>query len=95
MRLLPFALACLLAACGAGSTKHSAPEDTTTAMAPAATATDAAVAGKLGDPVCGMPYDTAYKEWSVYKTDTVHFCSPTCKGVFDKNPAKYAAKLGL
>lgn len=50
---------------------------------------------KPGDPVCGMPYDAAYKEWSVYKKDTIHFCSPTCKGVFDKNPEKYAAKLGL
>lgn len=63
------------------------PAEDTTALQP--------IAGKLGDPVCGMPYDTTYHEFSVYKNDTVHFCSPTCKRVFDKNPEKYAAKLGL
>lgn len=51
------------------------------------------IADKLPDPVCEMPYDTAYKEWAVYKTDTLHFCSPTCKEVFEKNPEKYMAKL--
>ena len=54
----------------------------------------AAVNGKLPDPVCEMPYDTSYKEWTVYKSDTIHFCSPTCKGVFEKNPEKFMAKLG-
>ena len=54
----------------------------------------ATVNGKLPDPVCEMPYDTSYKEWTVYKTDTIHFCSPTCKGVFEKNPEKFMAKLG-
>ncbi|MBP1653032.1 MAG: hypothetical protein H6Q26_3189 [Bacteroidetes bacterium] len=63
------------------------PAEDTTALQP--------IAGKVGDPVCGMPYDTTYHEFSVYKNDTVHFCSPTCKRVFDKNPEKYAAKLGL
>ncbi|WP_343671333.1 YHS domain-containing protein [Chitinophaga sp.] len=63
------------------------PAEDTTALQP--------IAGKMGDPVCGMPYDTTYHEFSVYKNDTVHFCSPTCKRVFDKNPEKYAAKLGL
>lgn len=63
------------------------PAEDTTALQP--------IAGKLGDPVCGMPYDTMFHEFSVYKKDTVHFCSPTCKRVFDKNPEKFAAKLGL
>jgi YHS domain-containing protein len=54
----------------------------------------AAVSNKLPDPVCEMPYDTSYKEWAVYKTDTLHFCSITCKGVFEKAPEKYMAKLG-
>ncbi|MEC5148313.1 YHS domain-containing protein [Chitinophaga sp. 212800010-3] len=53
-----------------------------------------AINGKLPDPVCEMPYDTTYKEWAVYKGDTVHFCSTTCKGVFEKAPEKYMAKLG-
>lgn len=53
-----------------------------------------AVNGKLPDPVCEMPYDTSYKEWTVYKSDTIHFCSTTCKGVFEKNPEKFMSKLG-
>ena len=53
------------------------------------------IASKLPDAVCGMPYDTTYHELSVYKKDTLYFCSPTCKRVFDKNPEKYASKLGL
>ena len=71
-------------------------ENNNTPAAPA-TATEKPVAdanGKLPDPVCEMPYDTAYKEWAVYKGDTVHFCSVTCKGVFEKAPEKYMAKLG-
>lgn len=65
------------------------------ATTPAAEKTPlAAVNGMLPDPVCEMPYDTTYKEWAVYKGDTVHFCSTTCKGVFEKAPAKYMAKLG-
>ncbi|MGO4611040.1 YHS domain-containing protein [Variovorax sp. 2RAF20] len=30
----------------------------------------------------------------MYKGDTLHFCSVTCKGVFEKAPEKYMAKLG-
>ncbi|WP_202928953.1 YHS domain-containing protein [Chitinophaga agri] len=89
-------VAALLTACGNAGTKEAASHDSvSTQPAEHAPAENAVVAGKLPDPVCGMPYDTMYKEWSVYKTDTVHFCSPTCKRVFDKNPEKYAGKLGL
>lgn len=77
------------AAASADSTMSTVTQTTedTTALQP--------IAGKMGDPVCGMPYDTIFHEFSVYKNDTVHFCSPTCKRVFDKNPEKFAAKLGL
>ncbi len=72
--------------------KQPPAENTTT---PAAVETPvAAVSNKLPDPVCEMPYDTSYKEWTVYKTDTLHFCSATCKSVFEKAPEKYMAKLG-
>jgi len=79
-------LAGILAACGTSTTQQeqAAGEQEATAIT---------ASGKPGDPVCEMPYDTAYQEWSVYKGDTVYFCSPTCKGVFDKNPEKYAANL--
>jgi len=78
-------LAGILTACGANTTQQEQ-------VAGGQEAT-AVASSKPGDPVCEMPYDTAYQEWSVYKGDTVHFCSPTCKGVFDKNPEKYAANL--
>ncbi len=89
-------LAAFMTACGNSGTKPAGDSDAvTTQPADQEPAKDPAIAGKLPDPVCGMPYDTMYKEWSVYQNDTVHFCSPTCKRVFDKNPEKYAGKLGL
>ncbi|MBS1772692.1 MAG: YHS domain-containing protein [Bacteroidetes bacterium] len=45
------------------------------------------------DPVCEMEFDTSWTEYTVYKGDTVKFCSDVCKGVFLKNPDKYASKL--
>lgn len=89
-------LTALMTACGnSGTQSGSDSAAVTTQPAEQEPAKDPAIAGKLPDPVCGMPYDTMYKEWSVYQNDTVHFCSPTCKRVFDKNPEKYAGKLGL
>lgn len=89
-------LAALMTACGNSGTKPAHDSGASTPQpAEHAPAQDAVIAGKLPDPVCGMPYDTMYKEWSVYQNDTIHFCSPTCKRVFDKNPEKYAGKLGL
>ncbi len=72
--------------------QKQAPAENTTA--PAAETPAAVAVNKLPDPVCEMPYDTSYKEWTVYKTDTLHFCSATCKSVFEKAPEKYMAKLG-
>ena len=88
----------LLAACNNAAKKETPAQDSvtmTSVPSGQAPAENAALAGKLPDPVCGMPYDTMYHEFSVYQNDTVHFCSPTCKRVFDKNPEKYAKSLGL
>jgi YHS domain-containing protein len=87
----------LMAACSEAPKKAPALENTTVKPAEQAPAPiqKPVIAGKLPDAVCGMPYDTMYHEWSVYKKDTLYFCSPTCKRVFDKNPEKYASKLGL
>jgi YHS domain-containing protein len=82
--LLLFCSAILLFSCQ----QNNAPKEQ---QAPAAAETQApvaAVSNKLPDPVCEMPYDTSYK------ADTLHFCSATCKGVFEKAPEKYMAKLG-
>ncbi|MFY0252595.1 YHS domain-containing protein [Chitinophaga sp. 30R24] len=69
------------------------PKPADTSAEKAATAATTVVNGMLPDPVCEMPYDTSYNEWTVYKGDTLHFCSPTCKSVFEKAPEKYMAKL--
>ena len=90
--LYVMAFAGALTACGSSNTSHQ--EQTPMAAQQEDTAAVSLIVnGKMGDPVCGMPYDTSYHEFSVYNADTVNFCSPTCKGVFDKNPAKYAANL--
>jgi YHS domain-containing protein len=89
-------LTLVMAACSDTPKKAPALENVTVKPAEQAPAPiQKAIAGKFPDAVCGMPYDTTYHEWSVYKKDTLHFCSPTCKRVFDKNPEKYASKLGL
>jgi len=87
-------LAGLMAACNEAP-KKPVPEAVKPAEQAPEPVHEAAIAGKFPDAVCGMPYDTSYHEWSVYKKDTLRFCSPTCKRVFDKNPEKYASKLGL
>lgn len=65
----------------------AAEEKTTTtesAAAPAATNID---------PVCDMPYEASWTDYTVHAGDTVHFCSETCKKAFEGNPQKYVAKL--
>lgn len=47
------------------------------------------------DPVCGMQIneqEAAGK--SEYSGKTYHFCSPSCKAKFDKEPEKYAGQGG-
>ncbi|MGH9922173.1 MAG: YHS domain-containing protein [Nitrososphaerales archaeon] len=41
------------------------------------------------DPVCKMQVDEKNSPSSNYKGKTYHFCCPSCKDAFDKNPAKY------
>ncbi len=41
------------------------------------------------DPVCDMPYDTAWTNKTVYQGDTVHFCSDNCEKAFKLKPTKY------
>ena len=42
------------------------------------------------DPVCGMEVDPAQAAGqSDYGGQTYYFCSPGCKGQFDKDPQQY------
>ncbi len=81
----------LFASCG------NSPEGTTTIEVPKEESkteeTAKPVAGAKIDPVCEMEYDTSWTDNTVYKNDTVWFCSETCKTAFNGNPEKYAAKL--
>lgn len=50
--------------------------------------------GAAFDPVCRMAVDPAKaKARSRHAGIDVHFCSAGCKTAFDKDPAKYAARL--
>ncbi|MFB6455457.1 hypothetical protein ACE38W_09330 [Chitinophaga sp. Hz27] len=91
MKYVLVAAALFIISCGQQSkpAQSDSKNATTQEAAPVAAASD-----KLPDPVCEMPYDTSYHEWTVYKNDTIHFCSTTCKEVFLKNPEKQMAKLG-
>ncbi|RAJ75159.1 YHS domain-containing protein [Chitinophaga dinghuensis] len=91
MKYVLVAAALFIMSCGQSSKPAEKAPETAPEATPVAEQT---VAGKLPDPVCEMPYDTSYHEFTVYKTDTIHFCSPTCKEVFSKAPEKYMAKLG-
>lgn len=76
----------LLSAC------NNAQENNTATETPAqeAAATTAPVATGPIDPVCEMAKDSTWTEYSVgSNNDTTWFCSDVCKGVYDKNPAKY------
>ncbi|MFA5895472.1 MAG: YHS domain-containing protein [Thermoplasmata archaeon] len=42
------------------------------------------------DPVCGMSVDERKTKFSSsHEGRTSHFCSPSCKATFDKDPHRY------
>ncbi|HZS73512.1 MAG TPA: YHS domain-containing protein [Candidatus Nitrosotalea sp.] len=41
------------------------------------------------DPVCKMEVDEKSSPSSHHGGKTYHFCCPSCKSAFEKNPAKY------
>lgn len=45
---------------------------------------------KVKDPVCGMvfPEEEAAGQ-SQYRGGTYHFCAPSCKKLFERDPEKY------
>lgn len=85
-KFLAFGLLVAFAACNGEAPANS--EEATTETATDATTEASPVAANL-DPVCGMTYDGAWEEYSVTDGDTTRFCSSTCKGAFEGNPAKY------
>ena len=44
------------------------------------------------DPVCEMPKDTSWTDYTIYNKDTVWFCSEGCKKAFEARPAKFMKK---
>jgi YHS domain-containing protein len=48
------------------------------------------MADKVRDPVCGMEVDPNTATEAVeYKGKTYHFCGPSCKEAFEKDPERY------
>ena len=41
------------------------------------------------DPVCKMPRDSSWTDYTIYKNDTLWFCSEGCKMAFSARPEKY------
>ncbi len=46
----------------------------------------------IKDPVCGMFVDPQTSISSQHMGQNLYFCSPACKGNFDKEPKKYMKK---
>lgn len=82
--IIPAFAALFLVACNSEATSESTETESTET-----TETTMADPNAKIDPVCEMPYDAEWTEYSVDGTDTTWFCSEVCKGVYDKNPAKY------
>lgn len=51
---------------------------------------DQTASGKVTDPVCGMTIEPAKAAGkSQHGSETIHFCSASCKAKFDADPHKY------
>lgn len=77
--IIAIAAVAFMASCGSENSSES-------------TTTEVADPNAKIDPVCDMVKDDTWTEYSVSGTDTVWFCSGTCKEAYDANPAKYAKK---
>jgi YHS domain-containing protein len=81
--------ALLLTAC-----TNTQPKTEDTAATDNAKTTETQASNGPKDPVCEMPKDKEWTEYTVNGTDTVWFCSETCKTAYLGNPAKYQANKG-
>ncbi len=46
---------------------------------------------KVKDPVCGMEVDKKAAVTADYNGQAYYFCAPSCREMFQKEPAKYGA----
>lgn len=44
-------------------------------------------------PICGMVRDSSWMNYTIYKNDTVWFCSTSDRADFINHPKKYASEL--
>ncbi len=91
--IIAIASVAFMASCGGENNAESASTEETTTEAVATETTEpteVADPNAKVDPVCDMVKDDTWTEYSVNGTDTVWFCSSTCKEAYDANPAKYA-----
>lgn len=79
-------------ACNSETPAESAAADSTVTTPTEAPATPVADTNAEIDPVCQMVKDSTWTDYTVNGTDTVWFCSETCKTAYTANPAKYQSK---
>lgn len=88
--IIAIATVAFMASCGGENNAETANAEETTTEA--TETTEVADPNAKVDPVCDMVKDGTWTEYSVNGTDTIWFCSGTCKEAYDANPAKYAKK---
>lgn len=81
----------LTASCGSGSAGESTIMEQPTQAGEMASEAPKYTPGAKMDPVCEMEWDNEWTEMTVYKNDTVRFCSEGCKKAFEAHPDKYVA----
>jgi YHS domain-containing protein len=86
---LAIAACVLFAACNGEATSETTNETAPATEMEAPVETAVVDPNAKIDPVCEMVKDDSWTEYSVSGTDTTWFCSETCKGAYDGNPAKY------
>lgn len=81
-------IACFfVTSCGNQNTEQKAPAAKESNSLPSQTTT---ANGQLqADPVCEMPRDSSWTDYTIYNNDTLWFCSEGCKKAFMARPDKY------
>ena len=80
--IIPFILSC-----GSEPKTSEEPQTTSPVSGPIENKTTAQI-----DPVCEMEKDNTWTDFTVYKQDTIWFCSEGCKKAFEARPEKYVKK---
>jgi YHS domain-containing protein len=82
----------LMISCGGSESTGTNSEDIDAVQEGGMPEADAATDPSKADPVCGMEREAGWTDYTVYKNDTIKFCSEGCKMAFEARPEKYLSK---